>query len=106
MRKVLRTELFRLARRVQRIREEQQRLRHGRGFGGQQSRLTSAIRMPAEDDTSRRNLAHGVGGLTQSFAIAGRCAGKRRSGGTQLAIGKIAAQDVKSRLRKCLCHGA
>ena len=106
MRKVLRTELFRLARGVQRIREEQQRLRHGRGFGGQQSRLTSAIRMPAEDDTSRRNLAHGVGGLTQSFAIAGRCAGKRRSGGTQLAIGKIAAQDVKSRLRKCLCHGA
>ena len=59
---VLRAELFRFARRVQRVGEEQQRIRDSRRLRGQKSSLPPPIRMPAEYDEFRRDLTHTYGG--------------------------------------------
>ena len=105
-REVLSTELLRLARRVQRIGEQQQRIGDGGVLGSEECSLPSAVRVPAEDDEFRRDLTYRFGGALQSFAIARGCAWERRTRGTCLAIGKIAAQNVKPSAGELLRHGA
>ena len=62
--------------------------------------------MPAEDDELRRDLTHRFGGALKTFAVARGCARERRTGGTRLAIGKIAPQNVKPSAGELLRHGA
>jgi hypothetical protein len=94
-REVLRAELFRFARRVQWIREQQQSIGDRGIIRSQQSRLPTSIRVAAEYHQIRRDLTHRFYGMLQSVTIARGCARKWRTGGTHLTIGKIAAQNVK-----------
>jgi len=91
LREVLGAELFHFTRRVQRIGEEQQGIGNCRSFCSQQSRLPATVRMPAQHDVIRRDLAHCFGRKSQSFAVARGCARERRTRGTHLTIRKIAA---------------
>jgi len=93
---VLGAELFRFARRVQRIREQQQGMGDGRVLGSEKRSLPPPVRVPAQYDEPRRDLTHCFGGALQPFAIARGRPGKRGAGRTHLAIRKIAAQNVKS----------
>jgi hypothetical protein len=93
---MLRAELVRLARRMERVGEEQKRVGDAGCFGGENTRLAGAVGMTSEDNGPGHDFAHGFDGALQAFAIALRRATMRRAGRALLAIGKIAAQDVKA----------
>ena len=96
-REVLSAELFRFARRMQRIGEQQQGIGDRGSIRGQKASLPPPVRVAAEYDEFRRDLTHRFSGALQSLAIAWGGARERRTGRTHLAIGKIAAQNMKSR---------
>lgn len=94
--KMLRAELVRLARRVERIGEQQKHFRNGRIFRRQNCGLACAVRVARENQRTRRDLARGFHGALEAFAIALRRAPLRRPCGALLTIGEIAAQHVKT----------
>lgn len=105
-REVLGTELFNLARRMQRIGEQEQSIGDGGRLRSQKGCLPPSVRVPTEDDEFRCDLTHCFGGALQSLPIARGCARERRTGGVHLAIRKIAAQNVKSGAGECFRYRA
>src|SRR5260370_1097658 len=60
--------------------------------------------MAAKDDESGRDLPHGLSGQEQTFAIVFGGTSPRGTCGAPLAIGKIAAQDMKPRAGEGFGH--
>jgi hypothetical protein len=65
-------QLVRFARRVERIRQQQQSVRHGVIFRRRHRRLPAAIGMPACEDTSRHQMAKGSNGGPDTFPVGSR----------------------------------
>src|SRR5512146_1396301 len=82
-------QLLRLARRVQRIRKQEQAGRQVWLFGHQHGRLAAAVGMSAEKDFACNLSPQDFYGTAEAFAIAGGAAGKWRSVGPLLAKRKI-----------------
>src|SRR5579859_6489047 len=98
LRKVRGAQLHRLARRVQRIREQQQAGGNTRLLSSQRGGLASAVRMSAEKDPAGYFLAQNSCGPADAFAIACCHSGKWRPVRAQLAKRKIEAQHQKAGL--------
>ena len=91
--KVRGTQLRWFARRMQRVREQEQSCDKLRIFGGQHAALAAAIGMAAEKNLSRRLSSQDFHGPAQAFTIARGHGGKRRAVRTRLAKWEIATQD-------------
>ena len=86
-------QLGRALRRVQRIAEQQERVRQA-GFGGaKHGRLPASVGMAAEEDAAWGLRAHGFDGQAESGLIARGAARRRRAMRPDLAEGEIVAED-------------
>jgi hypothetical protein len=88
-----RARLVRATRRVERIRQEQQRVGHLRLLGRRHARLTSAVGLPADGHPAREQLAEHMRSSDQSGPVARRASGMRWPAPANLTIRKIASQD-------------
>jgi hypothetical protein len=79
-RKMLGAQLARLPRRVQRIREQEKRVRDGGIFGREHRRLAPAIGVAAEEDRSAHNVPHRRDSSAQTIPIRRTTAPRRRAG--------------------------
>jgi len=97
-----------LARRVQRVREEEQAIDKrsivGRDHGG----LPPAVGVPAKKDPVKwavgRQSSYSCNRTLQTFAILSAGAGKGWAVRTLLAIRKVTSQNCDSRCGECACH--
>ena len=105
--KMRRAQLLGLIRRMQRIRQQQQRVGNRRIFGYKHARLPAAVRMAAQEHANRLALGYLADGLhraPQSRAIL--CAvAKRRAVRTRLAERQIAAQHHDAGICECFRYG-
>ena len=92
---------IRLARRMQRIREQQQRLRDAGLFGRQHRRLASAIGLATEINRGN-DLTHRRYRFLQPLAVSGGTRGRWRSSRTPLAERQVATQNAEPGRRQ---HG-
>src|SRR5271165_5445836 len=95
---MLRAQLLRLARRMQRVGEEQEAVRQFRRGSGQHARLASAVGVAAQEYAALRKLAHGEDRVAKPLAVALRATGAGRAVRRRLAVRQVAAQDEDARL--------
>src|SRR5260370_26788398 len=93
---MLSTHLVGLARRMQRVGEQQQTRDKFRLFGTEHAGLASAVGVSAEGNASGYYFLHRGDGVAQAGTITGRIARAGRSVSPQLAIREVAAQDCES----------
>ena len=100
-----RARLIRTTWRVERIREEQQRVGHLRLLGRGHARLTSSVRLPADGHPAWEQLAQHIRSADQSGPVARRAPGMRWPAPASLTIRKIASQDGEPPSGKGVAHG-
>jgi hypothetical protein len=99
---MLNPQLFRLPRRMQRIREQQQTFDEARLVGAQHRRLSSTIRMSAQKQAPRDHFAKRGNSILQTLTVASGVAGPGRTKRPALPIRQIAAQHGNARCLECL----
>ncbi|HKM46966.1 MAG TPA: hypothetical protein VJX69_05235 [Terriglobales bacterium] len=90
---MLDAELFRLTRRVQRVRKQEESGDQLWFGGAEYRRLAATVGVAAEKDPARGTFTQYCNRVVKSGAIAFRIARKRRARAPFLAEGQIAAQD-------------
>ncbi len=105
LRQVLRPQLLWLARRMQWIRQQEQTIHQPWLIRAKHRGLTPAIRMAAKKYLAGSQLAHCLDGALQTFPIACRISGMRRSKWALLAKREIATKHYKTRASQGFCYG-
>ena len=98
-------ELKRLARRMQRVRQQQQAGGDVGLIGGEHGGLASAVRVAAEEDLAGNFGPQDRNGALNAFSIARRHGRERRAVWTQLAEGQVKAEHQKAGPCKGSSHG-
>ena len=104
-RQMLHSQLRRLARRMQGIRQQQQSCHQVRLPGAQHRRLPPAVRMPAQENSSTAQFPQSRDCISEPVTIAFRVSRPRRTVGTRLSKWQIAAQHGKANPGECCRKG-
>jgi len=102
-REMLSARLLRSARRMQRIREQEQACDQLWFFRAEHARLSASVGMPSKKYATGNCSFHRGDGILQTGAVAGGVAQSRRAVRAGLAVREIATQNGESRASKGFC---